>query len=77
MKLVLGKSISMNGFLFWNLMSKYGLDPWIKEYLPLVKDGKIKQREQKTHGLENLPKALVQVLKGENQGKGIIVVAED
>ena len=77
MKLVLAKSISLNGFLFWKLMSKYGMDPWIKEYLPLVKEGKIQQREQKTHGLENLAKGLLQVLKGENQGKGIIVVAED
>lgn len=71
------KTISMNGFLMYGLVAEYGMEPWIQEFLPLLRDQKIKYREQKTQGLENLAEGFVQMLKGENQGKAVIVVAED
>lgn len=73
---ILAKSISMNGFLVFNLIAEHGWKPWTDEYLPLVRDGKVTQREHKTSGLENLAKGFVEVLKGDNQGKAIIVVAD-
>lgn len=74
---VFAKSISMNGFLVFRLTAKYGREPLIREYLPLLKDNKIKYQEDRTYGLENLAQGLVGVLKGVNKGKGVIVVAED
>ncbi|KAF8321735.1 alcohol dehydrogenase [Clavulina sp. PMI_390] len=74
---VLKKRISMNGFLVGELVAEYGEDAWVNEYLPLIRDGKINFRIEEVHGLENLAAGLLKILKGENNGKGIVVVAED
>lgn len=39
--------------------------------------GQLKFREHKTKGLENLPQAFVDLLHGKNEGKAVVVVAED
>lgn len=74
---VLSKAITINGFLIVRSKAELGPEPFVNEYLPLLRDKKLKFREDKTIGLENLAQALVDVLKGDNQGKGVVVVAED
>lgn len=37
---VLAKRISINGFIQGDLVAKYGLQPFVDEYLPLVETGK-------------------------------------
>lgn len=71
------KSLQINGFIVSDLIKKYGFEPFFDNYLPLVRDGKIKYKEDKTHGLEYLADALLNMLHGKNQGKAIVVVSED
>jgi NADPH-dependent curcumin reductase CurA len=71
------KSLSINGFQVLDLLVQYGRPPFIEEYLPLLRDKMLKWKEHKTYGLENLAEAFVGLLKGQNDGKAIIVVAED
>jgi NADPH-dependent curcumin reductase CurA len=42
-----------------------------------VQEGKIKYREQLVDGLEQAPKALIGLLKGENFGKVVVRVSPD
>lgn len=71
------KSLQINGFIAGDLVKKYGFEPFFENYLPLVRDGKLKYKEDKTYGLENLADALLNMLHGKNKGKAIVVVAED
>lgn len=71
------KSLSMNGFNVGDLVAEAGPEPFVKEVLPLLRDGKIKFQEDKTYGLQHAPEALLGVLTGKNHGKAIVVVAEE
>jgi len=71
------KALSINGFQVLQLLAQYGKKPFIEEYLPLLRDNKLKWKEHRTSGLENLPEGLVSLLRGQNDGKAVIVVAED
>jgi NADPH-dependent curcumin reductase CurA len=42
-----------------------------------VREGKIKHREYIVDGLENAPRALIGLLRGENFGKTVVRVASD
>ena len=44
---------------------------------PRLRDGRVKCREDITDGLENAPRELIGLLKGENFGKKIIRVSPD
>lgn len=66
----------MYGFLVGSLVHKYA-DAFYAEMVPLVKEGKMKHREDVTRGLENGCQALVDVLSGKNHGKKVILVADD
>jgi len=43
----------------------------------LLRDGRIKYREDVVDGLENAPRGLMGLLKGENAGKRIVRVGPD
>ena len=43
----------------------------------MVRDGRIKYREDIVEGLENAPQALIGLLRGENFGKVIVRVASE
>lgn len=43
----------------------------------LVKEGKVKSREEARHGLEALPQFLLDVLKGNNTGKAVVIVSDE
>ncbi|EIM83947.1 NAD-P-binding protein [Stereum hirsutum FP-91666 SS1] len=70
------KELQMFGFLVFTLYPKY-IDRFLADMVPLVKEGKIKHREDVTKGLEHSCQALVDVLSGKNHGKKVILVAED
>jgi NADPH-dependent curcumin reductase CurA len=42
-----------------------------------VREGKLKYREDIVEGLENMPKAFLRLLKGENFGKQLVKVAPE
>lgn len=62
----------MEGFLVLRWV-----DRWMEgigQLLKWVKEGKIKYHETVTYGFENLPKAFIGMLKGDNTGKAIVKV---
>ena len=50
---------------------------FLAEVGPLVRDGRIKYREHVVDGLENAPKALIGLLRGENFGKMLVRVSAE
>jgi len=74
---VLEKSLRVQGFIVGNLIAaEGGTEAFHAEMDDLVKDGKLKCKEYHTKGIENAPQALLDVLKGQNFGKSIVIVAE-
>ncbi|KAF5346238.1 hypothetical protein D9758_014394 [Tetrapyrgos nigripes] len=73
---IVANNISMHGFIVVHLFSKYNKE--FNEVIPkLIKEGKIKHREDLTKGLEFGGEALLDVQVGNNTGKKIVVVAEN
>lgn len=70
------KELQMFGFLILSLYPKYA-ESFFADMVPLVKEGKMKHREDVTKGLKHSCQALVDVLSGKNHGKKVILVAED
>jgi NADPH-dependent curcumin reductase CurA len=75
--LILWKRLSVNGFIWSDLITKYGFKPFYDEVPQLVADGKIKFKEHITKGLENADKALAALFQGDNFGKSIVIVEEE
>jgi NADPH-dependent curcumin reductase len=70
---ILTNRIKVQGFIVSDRM-----ELWAKalpELVGWVATGKIKYRESVTQGLENAPKALIGLLKGENFGKQLVKLA--
>lgn len=64
------KQIKMEGFL----VTRW-LDRWmegITEVHKWIKDGKVKYRESVVEGFENMPTALIEMLRGANTGKAVV-----
>ncbi|KAI0045916.1 alcohol dehydrogenase [Auriscalpium vulgare] len=70
------KSLSLNGFIVYKIFHKYASD-FYREVPKLVKDGKIKYEEHLKRGLDLVGEGLRDALDGRNQGKVVIVVADD
>ena len=68
--------IKMYGFIVSTLLPKY-LDQFYSEIPALIAEGKFKCFEEIRQGLENTEQALLDVLKGRNQGKMVIAAGED
>jgi len=64
------KQLKMEGFLVWRYADKWM--EGIKQMNEWVNSGKIKYHETTTDGFENLPKALIDMLRGGNTGKAIV-----
>ncbi|KAI3611592.1 hypothetical protein WG66_007659 [Moniliophthora roreri] len=73
---IYGRSLHIHGFLAFDLAPKWDAAFW-KEVPPLVASGKLRHREDITKGLENSGEAILEVQKGINFGKKIILVAEE
>ncbi|XP_039453380.1 prostaglandin reductase 1-like [Culex pipiens pallens] len=66
------KQLRQEGFMCWRW-----LDRWvecIKQHLVWIKEGKLKYRETFTDGFEQMPKAFIGMLNGENVGKAVVKV---
>ena len=70
MRSMLTKRLSMRGFIVFDFASQQ--PEFLAEVGPLVRDGRIKYREHIVDGLENAPRALIGLLRGENFGKVIV-----
>jgi NADPH:quinone reductase len=64
----------VQGFLVSDYAHRY--DEAASRLARWVAEGKIRWREDVTEGLENAPRAFIGMLKGENQGKALVRVAE-
>lgn len=73
--LILFRQLHVHGFNVTHLSHKYASQFY--DTIPaLIAEGKIKLREDVYKGLEEAPKALVDVLKGANKGKAVVVLEE-
>ena len=66
--------ISMEGFIVRDWFAR--IPEFVAFMAPLLKDGRIRHREHVVPGLENAPKAFMDMLKGDNLGKTVVQVAD-
>ena len=72
---ILVKRLTFRGFIVWDFASQFG--EFAKDMSGWLREGRVKYREDITDGLENAPRELIGLLKGENFGKKIIRVGAD
>ena len=70
--LLIGKRAVVSGLVVYDY--EHRRDEFIRECLPLVAQGKLRQREDVTVGLENAPAAFHRLMSGQNFGKVIVKV---
>ena len=70
MRSFLVNRIALRGFIVSDHMPLWPAA--LKELAELVAAGKLKYRESITQGLENAPKALIGLLRGDNFGKQLV-----
>lgn len=73
---IFSKSLSLHGFTVSVLHDKY-VERFYAEVPQLVAAGKIKYQEDVSKGLESVGDAILDVQKGRNKGKKVVVVAEE
>ncbi|EKE44919.1 NADP-dependent oxidoreductase, L4bD family protein [Oceaniovalibus guishaninsula JLT2003] len=72
---ILVNRLTVQGFLVSDHMHR--MDDFVAELAPMVKDGRLKHREDVTEGLENAPQAFLAMLGGGNFGKTLVRVGPD
>ncbi|GJJ15203.1 hypothetical protein Clacol_009479 [Clathrus columnatus] len=72
---VITKRITIHGFIVTDFLAKMG-EEFYSEFPKLVVEGKVKHREQLYYGLESAEQALIDMLKGDNIAKPVIVLDE-
>lgn len=75
MRQILVKRLTFRGFIVWDFASQF--PEFSADMSGWLRDGRVKYREDITDGLENAPRELIGLLKGENFGKKIIRVGPD
>lgn len=75
MQSILVKRLLVRGFIVWDFAPQ--ANDFAKEMTAWLRDGRIHYREDITEGLENAPRALMGLLRGENFGKKLIRVSSD
>ncbi|THH20465.1 hypothetical protein EW146_g910 [Bondarzewia mesenterica] len=73
---IFAKELSLNGFLWSTYIAKYKTQ-FSVEAPRWVREGKVKFREDVVRGLEQAGQALLDVQKGRNKGKKVVLVAEE
>lgn len=73
MRLVLTKRLTLRGFIVTDFAARQ--PDFLRDMAGWLKDGRIKHREDIVDGLENAPRALIGLLRGENFGKQLVRVA--
>ena len=74
MKQILVKRLTFRGYIVSDFASQY--PQFLEEVGGWLRDGRIKYKEDVTEGLENAPRELIGVLRGENFGKKIVKVGK-
>ncbi|XP_069677673.1 prostaglandin reductase 1-like isoform X1 [Periplaneta americana] len=67
---VVSKQLKMEGFLTYRWLDRW--NEGIMQNLQWIKEGKLVYRETVTEGFENMTKAFIGMLRGENTGKAIV-----
>jgi NADPH-dependent curcumin reductase CurA len=75
MHTTLVKRLTFRGFIVSDFAAQY--PQFLAEVSGWLREGRVKYREDITDGLENAPRELIGLLKGENFGKKIIRVSPD
>ena len=75
MQNILVKRLTFRGFIVSDFASQF--PQFLADMVPWIREGRIKYREDITDGLENAPRELIGLLRGENFGKKIIRVGAD
>jgi NADPH-dependent curcumin reductase CurA len=73
--LLISKRIKLQGFLVRDHLVEYGAQS-AATFSALLSSGKMKCKETITEGIQNAPKAFVDMLNGKNFGKAIVRVAD-
>lgn len=74
---IIGREIKMSGFQWSNkaLQEKYA-EAFFRDFPKLVASGQIKYKEDRSYGLQSVGQAILDVQKGNNFGKKIIILSE-
>jgi len=72
---VIGKDITIRGFIVSRLMGKY-LNEFYTTVPEKLAKGEIKYREDVSHGLDKVGDVILAVQKGTNKAKAVIHVAD-
>ncbi len=75
MRSVLSNRLRVQGFIVWDFAEQEA--EFLRVMSGWIREGQVKYREDFVDGLENAPKALMGLLRGENFGKLIIRVSPD
>jgi NADPH-dependent curcumin reductase CurA len=73
MRGILSKRMTVRGFIVSDFFPRR--DEFTAEVVGWVKSGKLKYREDIIEGLENAPRGLTGLLRGENFGKRLVRVS--
>jgi len=71
---IIGARATLTGLVVYDWESRR--DEFIADCLPYIADGRLKMREDTSNGIESAPRAFCRLMRGENQGKAIVKVAE-
>jgi NADPH-dependent curcumin reductase CurA len=75
MRNILFKRLTFQGFIGSDYAAQFGA--FLKDMSGWLREGQVRYREDITEGLENAPRELIGLLKGENFGKKLIRVSPD
>jgi NADPH-dependent curcumin reductase CurA len=67
---MVGKRLTLRGFIVLDHWDRW--KDYLKEAIPLVRDGKLKLLESVVDGLENAPQAFIDFLHGKYEGKLVV-----
>jgi len=73
--MLLVKQARAEGFLVFQFLDKY--PQGIMQMAQWLREGKLKYKEDIEEGIENTPKAFMEMLKGRNTGKQLVKISED
>src|SRR5947207_2793204 len=73
MRAILTKRLMIRGFIVWDFSARY--EDFMRDVSSWLREGRIKYREDVVEGLDNAPRALIGLLRGENFGKLLVHVA--
>jgi NADPH-dependent curcumin reductase CurA len=75
MQQILIKRLTFRGFIVWDFASQ--MPQFLADMSTWLREGRLKYKEDLTDGLENAPRELIGLLRGQNFGKKIIRVGHE